>query len=64
MGIFKAIGGGIYVFIMENIKVLYCPYKSGYYRVRESKSPSRSTIVYNQVGTGEVIKYKREGLTR
>jgi len=31
----------------QNIKVLYCPYKSRYYRVRESKSPSRSTIVYN-----------------
>ena len=31
----------------RNIKVLYCPYKSGYYRVRESKSPSRSTIVCN-----------------
>jgi len=48
----------------QNIKVLYCPYKSGYYRVRESKSPSHSTIVCNRVGTGEVIKYKREGLTR
>jgi len=48
----------------RNIKVLYCPYKSGYYRVRESKSPSCSTIVCNQVDTGEVIKYKREELTR
>jgi len=48
----------------QNIKVLYCPYKSGYYRVRESKSPSRCTIVCNRVDTGEVIKYKREGLTR
>jgi len=48
----------------QNIKVLYRPYKSGYYRVRESKSPSCSTIVCNRVDTGEVIKYKREGLTR
>ena len=48
----------------KKINVFYCPYKSGYYQVRESKSPSRSTIVYNRVGTGEVIKYKREELTR
>ena len=31
----------------RNIKVLYRPYKSRYYQVRESKSPSRSTIVCN-----------------
>jgi len=48
----------------RNINVLYCPYKSRYYRVRESKFLSRFTIVCNRVGTGEVIKYKREGLTR
>ena len=50
--------------VNRNISVLYCPYKSGCYQVRESKSPSHSTIVCNRVGTGEVIKYKREGLTR
>ena len=44
--------------------MLYCPYKSGYYKVRELKSPSCFTILCNQVGTGEVIKYKREGLTK
>ena len=44
----------------RNINVLYYPYKSRYYWVRESKSPSHSTIVCNWVGIGEVIKYKRE----
>ena len=46
----------------RNINILYCPYKSGYYRVRELKSPNCSTIVCNRVGTGEVIKYIRKGL--
>jgi len=31
----------------KNINVLYCPYKSRYHQVKESKSPSRSTIVCN-----------------
>jgi len=57
-------GGGGNRISDRNINVLYCPYKSGYYQVKEAKSLSHSTIVCNRVGTGEVIKYKREGLTR
>jgi len=42
------------------MNILYCPYKSEQYWVRESESLSCSTIVCNWVDTGEIIKCKRK----